>query len=164
MAFLIQPVADLIVPLAHIARGTDQKTRQEATEKFIQAACRTSLACVCFFVAYAADKAINANIEPYSRNNLIGRLLALTLIYFPCGIMHPYAVILSRVLHHTFIGIRANKPADMKAFSQCLDIGAAVVGLYVASRLKTLLHSSKLDQQIVHLSQNLASYIFETRR
>lgn len=164
MTFLIQPVADLIVPLGHIARGTDQKTRQEATEKFIQAACRTSLACVCFFVAYAADKAINVNIEPYSRTNLIGRLLVLTIIYFPCGITHPYAATLSRVLSHTFIGIRANKPANTKAFSQCLDIGAAVLGLYAASRLKTRLHSSKLDQQIVHLSKNLASYFFETRR
>lgn len=164
MAFLIQPVADLIVPLGHIARGTDQKTRQEATEKFIQAACRTSLACVCFFVAYAADKAINKNAEPYSRTNLIGRLLALTIIYFPCGITHSYATILSRVLYHIFIGIRANKPTDMKAFSQCLDIGAAVLSLYAASRLKTHLHSSKLDQRIVHFSKYLASYFFEPPR
>lgn len=164
MTFLIQPLADLMVPLYRIARNNPPSQRKEETEKFIQAACKTGFAATICFVEVLAQNAINKHAGPSLSTDLIGRLLGPTVIYGVVCNMHAYVGLLSRALYYSFVGMRANKPAETKTFYQYLDIAAIVFSLYVASKLKIHSSSSKLDQRIVHLSKNLASYIFEPTR
>ena len=160
MTFLTQPVTDLIVPLYGIARG-NQQIRQEATEKFIQAACRTGLAGAVFFIGTMAERFIHNYTDPFSNANVLGRIGALLIIYGFTTTLHPHAATLARTLHHSFVGLRAYQLPNTPNFyrSLCLDLIAVIYGLYATSKTKSRLFQYKLDGEIIHLSQNLASYL-----
>lgn len=164
MAFLIQPVADLIVPLYRIARNNFHLQRKEETEKFIQAACKISLAAALCFVDGIAQNTINTHTDPSSGIHLIGKLVAIIIIYSPVFHMHAYTGFLSRVLYYSFIGTRANKPAETKNFWNYFDLAATVFSLYLTSKFKNHPFYYKLGQQIVHLSKSLTSNFFEPTR
>jgi len=71
MAFLIQPVANLIVSLDTIEREADPKISKEETEKFIQVACRTGLAAIVFLCRNMLAIGINLYCASKSKPDLL---------------------------------------------------------------------------------------------
>lgn len=153
MVFLIEPAADLIVPLCRIAN----RPNREDTEKFFLAALRTALAAGMFFLFVTGDKVIEKTTVPLSMAHLIGRLGVMTIAFYATATLHPYAATISSAIAVSYCTARRENLCLAP-----LQIAAIVCGLYAASIYKSCLPLYPLDQQIFLLSKNLAAYFFTT--
>lgn len=158
MTFIVQPATDLIVPLYRIATWSDQRQRQEETEKFFQATFRISLAAAMFFLHVLTEKV--ALTIPCSMAYLIEIFAQGATIYATTSV-HPYAGLLAGAVH---ISRYAAKTLHPYPDANLIQLAGVVFLLYAASKEKPALSDYKLDQRISLLSKNLAAYFVTTPR
>lgn len=152
MSFLIEPIADLTVPLYNIALGAPAK-RQQETEKFILAILRTGVAAIVFFSVRQGCLAKNDSVS--------FMLCSVSLMLFS---VHPYSGYLGVVNWCAFRGVRSLPLTQSLWLKKAIDMTAVVTGLWSASKLKIKLpHGARLDPYLVGFSKTISSRLFNNR-